>query len=256
MQLLKKEEGERAKQSILVQNSPKWNILDTGKQSAQTNMQIDAELLENLDRHTLPILHFYDWEGDCATYGYFIDPSDYLDLENAKRQGLNLAKRPTGGGIVFHIWDLAFSVLIPESHPYFSENTLDNYAFVNNAVLAAASSFLSERPQLIPCNAEALDPSCTRFCMAQPTKYDVVLQGKKIAGAAQRKTKKGFLHQGTIALKMPTEEYLRSVLLPATKVLEAIKVHTFPLLNPDDNLQEGRIALREALQNQLTREYE
>ncbi|NGX47377.1 MAG: Octanoyltransferase LipM [Chlamydiae bacterium] len=231
-----------------------WNLLDTGTQSAESNMRLDAELLENLDQHTLPILHFYDWEGDSATYGYFINPSDYLNLEEAKKKGLNLAKRPTGGGIVFHIWDLAFSVLIPAGHPYFSDSTLDNYAFVNNAVLSAASSFLNEQPQLIPCNAEALDASCTSFCMAQPTKYDVVLQGKKIAGAAQRKTKKGFLHQGTIALKMPSEEYLKAVLRSETKVLEAIKAHTFPLLGPDDNLQEGRMALKEALQNQLTRE--
>ncbi|NGX59946.1 MAG: Octanoyltransferase LipM [Chlamydiae bacterium] len=233
-----------------------WNILDTGTQPAENNMLLDAELLENLDQHTLPILHLYNWQGDSATYGCFVNPSDYLNLEEAKRRELNLAKRPTGGGIVFHIWDLAFSVLIPSNHSYFSERTLDNYAFVNNAVLAAVSSFLSERPELIPCNAKGLDPSCARFCMAQPTKYDVVLHGKKIAGAAQRKTKKGFLHQGTIALKMPPEEYLRAILRPGTKVIDAINAHTFPLLGPDDNLEEGRKALRQALQNQLTREYQ
>ena len=220
-------------------------------------MLLDAELLDTLDQHTLPILHFYDWEGDCATYGHFVNPRDFLNLEEVDRRGLQLAKRPTGGGIVFHIWDLAFSILIPSNHDYFSENTLDNYAFVNNAVLSAVTTFLAGRPklELIGEDAKALDPSCTRFCMAQPTKYDVVLQGRKIAGAAQRKTKKGFLHQGTIALKMPPEDYLRAVLLPETQVLEAIQANTFPLLGPDEDLQEGRMALREALQNQLTREH-
>jgi len=232
-----------------------WNILDTGLGSAGENMRIDAELLENLDQHTLPILHFYDWQGDCATYGYFVDPSDFLNLEAASERGLNLAKRPTGGGIVFHIWDLAFSILIPAGHEHFSENTLENYAFVNNGVLAAVSSFLEKKPELIPVDAEPLDASCSRFCMAQPTKYDVVLQGRKIAGASQRKTKKGFLHQGTIALQMPSEEYLESVLRKDTKVLEAIKAHTFPLLNEGDDLEEGRLALREALIQQFTKEH-
>jgi len=234
-----------------------WNILDTGVHTAEENMRLDRELLDTLDPFALPILHFYDWEGDSATYGHFVDPSKYLDLHIAKKRGLNLAKRPTGGGIVFHIWDLAFSVLVPAEHTHFSENTLDNYAFVNNAVLAAASDFLSGRPQLelIETNLSAPDASSERFCMAQPTKYDVVLQGKKIAGAAQRKTKKGFLHQGTIALKVPPREYLESVLLPHTQVLEAMMARTFPLIGPEESIEEARTALKNLLEEHLTKEY-
>ncbi len=221
-------------------------------------MSLDAELLETLDPNALPILHFYDWSGDSATYGYFVKPADYLNMEGVAKVGLNLAKRPTGGGIVFHIWDLAFSVLIPAGHPQFSQNTLDNYAFINNGVLAAVSAFLGSRPILIHDDAPAPDLSCTRFCMAQPTKYDVVLQGKKIAGAAQRKTKKGFLHQGTIALKMPSEQYLSNILLnhAPSKVLESMMASTFALLRDGDDLEEGRQALREELINQFAQEYD
>ncbi|NGX38904.1 MAG: Octanoyltransferase LipM [Chlamydiae bacterium] len=233
-----------------------WNILDTGVRTAQENMQIDAELLASLEVRAAPILHFYDWKRDSATYGLLVRPSDYLNLDAVKRAGLDLAKRPTGGGIVFHIWDLAFSVLIPAGHPHFHENTLDNYAFINEAVLRAVSDFLESRSslELIPHDGPAFDSSCERFCMAQPTKYDVVLQGKKIAGAAQRKTKKGYLHQGTIALKMPSEEYLNAILRPETKVLEAIQAHTNPLLKTDEDLGEGRKTLRENLTKHLIRE--
>lgn len=233
-----------------------WNILDTGVRTAEENMLLDAELLETLDPHDLPILHFYDWVGDSATYGYFVNTADFLNLDEASKLGLQLGKRPTGGGIVFHIWDLAFSVLIPAGNENFSENTLENYAFVNNAVLAAVSSFLGNRPKLILEDAKAMDTACTRFCMAQPTKYDVVLNGKKIAGAAQRKTKKGFLHQGTIALKMPSQDYLRAILRPETKVLDAMMANTFALLGPEDNLEEGRRSLRQELENQFARENE
>jgi len=236
-------------------DSMNWNILDTGVRSAKENMKLDAELLETLDSHTSPILHFYDWKCDSATFGYFVNPSEFLNMSEAKKRGLELAKRPTGGGIVFHVWDLAFSILIPAEHPHFSENTLENYHFVNQAVLSSVTDFLSDRGslELITQDAKALDPSCKRFCMAMPTKYDVVLQGKKIAGAAQRKTKKGFLHQGTIALKMPAREYLESVLLPGTKVLEATLAYTFPLLQDEDDLQEGREALKKQLEKHLSR---
>lgn len=209
-----------------------WKVLDTGKASAEENMRFDATLLENLHSSLDPILHFYDWNHDSATYGHFLNPSDYLDLARAKKRQLSLAKRPTGGGIVFHLWDLAFSVLVPASSPHFSLNTLDNYAFVNNAVMNAVKEFLAPKEELTltPSDAVEFDPSCQRFCMAKPTKYDVMLQGRKIAGAAQRKTKEGFLHQGTISLVMPPEGYLEEVLLPQTRVLEAMKTFTFPLL--------------------------
>lgn len=227
-----------------------WKFFDSGRKSAEENMQLDAKLLENLHPDDKPILHFYEWEGDSATFGYFVKPSAFLNLDRAKQQQLHLARRPTGGGIVFHIWDLAFSVLIPSGNKRFSQKTLENYAFVNRAVLLAVQDFLENRAtfELIIDDAFALDANCRLFCMAQPTKYDVVWKGKKIAGAAQRKCKNGFLHQGTIALKMPDREYLSSILLPGTRVLEAIEANTFPLLSSKENLHEGRNTLKKLLQ--------
>jgi lipoate-protein ligase A len=215
-----------------------WNILDTGKASAEDNMLCDSRLLEGLKPGDPAILHLYDWMEDSATYGYFIKPAEYLDLNAVKKRGLKLARRPTGGGIVFHTWDLAFSVVVPADHRNFSGNTLDNYRFVNDAVMATVKHFLSPKAglDLIPNDAPALDGKCARFCMARPTQYDVVLEGRKIAGAAQRKRKEGFLHQGTISLVMPSEEYLREVLLPGNRVLEAIKSATYPLLQGETTL--------------------
>ncbi|MES2345033.1 MAG: hypothetical protein V4494_03745 [Chlamydiota bacterium] len=222
-----------------------WKILDTGTRSAEENMQIDAHLLEELENTA--ILHFYDWEKTSATYGYFLDPKEFIDLEAARRRGLDLGRRSTGGGIVFHIWDMAFSVLVPKSAPVFSENTLENYSFVNQAVLRAVKKFLDIPCQLTPDDAPLFDRSCSRFCMAQPTKYDLIYEGKKIAGAAQRKRKQGYLHQGTIALCMPDQEYLEDILLPGSRVYEAMQAYTYPLLGKTattDDVQEAKRVLR------------
>lgn len=211
-----------------------WEIIDTGVGSAEENMRFDAEMLETLGSRARPILHFYDWAQDSATYGYFIDPKEFLNLDKASQRKLELARRPTGGGIVFHVWDLAFSVLVPASCEAFSLNTLENYAFVNNAVKNAVKEFLGAGElDLTPNDAQAMDASCSNFCMARPTKYDVMLGGKKVAGAAQRKRKHGFLHQGTIALVMPPEEYLRDILAPGTAVFEATMANTWPLLGKE-----------------------
>lgn len=229
-----------------------WQIIDSGIKSAEENMLLDEELLSSIGSD--PILHFYDWEGDSATYGYFTNPAEYIDLDKAQKCGISFARRPTGGGIVFHKWDLAFSVLVPATSKYFSINTLDNYGFVNHAVLNAAMEFLQGGPlELTKDDGQAFDPSCDRFCMAKPTKYDVVLQGRKIAGAAQRKRRQGFLHQGTIALAMPDED-LKEVLL-SPKVWEAMLAHTSPLLGQSttqERIQEARQELKWLLQKHLT----
>src|ERR1700722_17844121 len=141
---------------------PEWEILDTRRKTREENMRLDAELLEKADSFSKPVLHLYEWEGDSATYGYFTDPAKLLHLDNANRLSLSLARRPTGGGIIFHIWDMAFSVLVPSHCSEFSTNTLENYAFVNNAVLAAIKEFLGGKPplSLTPVDFSPWDTAC------------------------------------------------------------------------------------------------
>ncbi|HEX2579521.1 MAG TPA: hypothetical protein VHK67_03865 [Rhabdochlamydiaceae bacterium] len=231
-----------------------WNILETKAASAEENMQLDARLLENLEGQERSILHLYEWERESATFGYFVRPEDLLDLAEVKKRGLDLARRPTGGGVVFHLWDLAFSVLVPSKSKLFSTNTLDNYNLVNRLVKEVVKEFIcvSEEIGLTPEDAPFQDETCTHFCMARPTKYDVMLQGKKIAGAAQRKTKDGFLHQGTIALLRPDPELLGAV-LPSEAVRDAMMQTTFPLLKEAKELQEGRRELCEHLKRHFTK---
>jgi lipoate-protein ligase A len=231
-----------------------WEILDTGIANAETNMQTDVVLLERLVSNSRPILHFYEWERKSATFGYFLKPEEFLCLENLEKLDLDLARRPTGGGIVFHIWDMAFSVLVPSGASFFSENTLENYAFVNRVVLSSVKEFLQVSWTLIPEDAAAFDLSCERFCMARPTKYDVIYQGRKVAGAAQRKRKQGYLHQGTIALTLPDSQFLERILKPGSRVFEAMQTYTFPLLGAnatEQELKDAKHTLRQLLQKKF-----
>src|SRR5689334_18889962 len=104
-------------------------IIDTGVNSAENNMRIDQTYLDSLSDQSQALLHLYEWEKPSITYGYFSQPSKVLLPEGIEKYGLQLAKRPTGGGIIFHSFDLAFSILVPSSHPHFSLNTLENYAW-------------------------------------------------------------------------------------------------------------------------------
>lgn len=214
------------------------HILDTKIGSAEENMRLDQSLLETLDPKGQPILHLYEWKGPSATFGFFIQPDKHLNLGAVERHQISLARRSTGGGIVFHIWDLAFSFLMPSQHFAFSLSTLENYRFVNEVVLEIMREFfiLKETAQLIPSSFASIVKECQNFCMAKPTQYDVVDEGKKIAGAAQRRTKRGYLHQGTISLAFPDIDLLRDVLLVQEEVLQAISAYTFAPLGVNVSL--------------------
>jgi lipoate-protein ligase A len=236
-------------------------VIERSKASANDNMMQDRYLLQNLSRHTSPILHFYDWEGPSATYGHFIDPLRYFNHEALALGKINVARRPTGGGIIFHTCDYAFSVLVPSSHPSFSINTLENYGLINRAVIEAVHLFLNEecleqRIALLAKSPKPLHSSCQNFCMAQPTQYDVMIEGRKVGGAAQRRTKDGFLHQGTIALGMPSESYLTEVLLESVPIIEGMKRHGFSLLGDAwscAELETARKKMRRILESVLRR---
>jgi lipoate-protein ligase A len=216
-----------------------WKVLDTGRATAQANMALDCQLLDKLDQESCPLLHFYEWIAPSATYGHFIDPTHFFRREGAERMGLQLAKRPTGGGNSFHLWDFAFSVLVPASHPAYSINSLENYSYVNRIVIEVVKRFCKGAIQPDLFDATPLPRSTpSAFCMALPTQYDVVIEGKKVGGAAQRRTRAGFLHQGTISLLSPSEEFLAAVLQEGAPLFLQMSLHSHALLPPATSLSD------------------
>src|ERR1700722_4751196 len=111
-----------------------WLIVKREKASAEANMAMDAMLLRRMACVHQPVLHLYEWEAPSITYGYFIDPEKHLVMESTGLLGLQLARRPTGGGIICHTTDFTFLILVPANHPAYSSNTLENYAYINGLV--------------------------------------------------------------------------------------------------------------------------
>jgi lipoate-protein ligase A len=229
-----------------------WRVIESGFLSPEAIMAKDAALLAQLDPSGPSLLHFYEWNVPCLTYGYFIDLACHIDLEALQQQGVQTARRPTGGGIIFHLTDFAFSILIPASHPRLSLNTLENYAFINQKVAEAVVHFAVQflRPQLLVQESLCLSKECHAFCMAKPTQYDLIIQGKKVGGAAQRRTKQGLLHQASLSLLFPPIELLYRVLNKKEEVLKAMKEQSYCLLpeqSTAQELQEARGRLRTCL---------
>lgn len=241
------------------------DVFDSGLLPPCKIMLKDANLLANLKSYQNPILHFYQWQGNCLTYGHFISPERHLHLNQLKTYQLQIAKRPTGGGIIFHLTDFAFSLLIPATHPFFSLNTLDNYALINCCLADLVREWIDDcksewRPPFLLMEQDIKSSYPLFFCMAQPTVYDVMIKGKKVAGAAQRKTSSGFLHQGSLSLAPLPEKMLIDVLKEPSVIIEAMQRESFYLVDTKEcskkKLQKAREKLKQQLIIHLTKKFE
>jgi lipoyl(octanoyl) transferase len=170
---------------------------DEKPHSAAMNMAIDEALLEYA---TAPSVRFYRWRSPALSFGYFGKFSD-VAIYAAER---DLVRRWTGGGIVFHGEDLTYSIVIPVSDPAFNESSIAIYEKIHRA-LAEALNGIGRRTELVG-SARCAEPRKhsghsgvpANNCFANPVRADVMMDGHKVAGAAQRRTCRGLLQQGSI----------------------------------------------------------
>ncbi len=147
------------------------------------NMAVDEALLEFAN---VSSLRFYCWKRPALSFGYF-----GLFAEVAERvMERDIVRRWTGGGIVLHGPDMTYSIVLPRGETAPQSRIV--YAQVHEAIRRALPPFMNA--QLAVTNASATSASC----FANPVAADVLVGGKKIAGAAHRRTRGGLLHQGSV----------------------------------------------------------
>ncbi len=152
-------------------------------------MAIDETLLLAATRLAAPVFRLYAWTEPAATFGYF---QKYDDVERATLLR-PLIRRPTGGGIVPHDADWTYSLAFPVGTPWYELRAMESYARVHGWV-AAAFAKLGVSAELAPCCKKTISGQC----FIGYEKDDVLWHGRKIAGAAQRRTKQGLLIQGSV----------------------------------------------------------
>jgi lipoate-protein ligase A len=166
---------------------------DKVARSAAMNMAIDEALLESV---MIPAIRFYHWQCPALSFGYF---GRFADVMRYQRER-DLVRRWTGGGIVFHGVDLTYSIVVPASDLAFAESSMSIYEKIHCALCEA----LKKNGQLALVAAAADRGGITVAndygynCFENPVRSDVIVASRKVAGAAQRRTRRGLLQQGSI----------------------------------------------------------
>jgi len=172
-----------------------WLLINSGKCGAAFNMALDEALLEAVSRLGKPVLRFYGWTEPAATFGYF---QKYADVERVTLLQ-PLIRRPTGGGIVPHDADWTYSLVFPPGHEWHLLKAEESYRRVHEWIRSAFAK-LNVITELAPCSQKYAirNPQSAIGCFVGYTKFDLLWNGKKIAGAAQRRNKMGLLIQGSV----------------------------------------------------------
>ena len=179
---------------------PLFDVVDLFSDETARNgpeqMALDEALLEITPR---PLMRIYRWAEPTVSFGYSLPLASVRD----RFPGLPCVRRWTGGGIVAHLDDWTFALLVPSSEALASVRPIQAYQLIHSGVAAALTK--------IGCAARLAEPfHCADgpACFTSPALHDVIGVGnRKLCGGAQRRTRRGFLHQGSIQNVKPPSNF-------------------------------------------------
>lgn len=191
-----------------------WYFINSGPQTGAYNMALDEALL---DWHSAgempPVIRFYEWSPATLSIGYFQHVQKDINLENVKKNQLGFVRRPTGGRAVLHDQELTYSVIVSESYPNMPQTVTEAYRVISEGILLGFQKLGLEAYFSVPETREQLDDlkkPKSAVCFDAPSWYELVVEGKKVAGSAQTRQKGVILQHGAILLDLD-EELLLSV---------------------------------------------
>lgn len=179
-----------------------WNFINTGSKNPYYNMAMDEALLNFVSRGEIdPVIRFYTWNPATLSIGYFQRLQKEIDIDKVKEKGYGLVRRQTGGRGVLHDKELTYSVIVPESHPNMPSTVTEAYKIISQGLLEGFKNLGFETYFAIPRSKEERDKlkqPRSSVCFNAPSWYELVVEGRKIAGSAQTRQKGVILQHGSI----------------------------------------------------------
>lgn len=191
-----------------------WYFINSGPCSPAYNMALDEALLDwHSQGEFPPVIRFYEWNPATVSIGYFQQVHKDINLDAVKKQNLGFIRRPTGGRAVLHDQELTYSVIVTESYPNMPETVTEAYRVISGGILQGFRLLGLDAYFSVPETKEQLDDlkkPKSAVCFDAPSWYELVVEGKKVAGSAQTRQKGVILQHGAILLDL-NEELLLSV---------------------------------------------
>ncbi|MBV9462676.1 MAG: lipoate--protein ligase family protein [Verrucomicrobiae bacterium] len=171
-----------------------WAFLDQLREKDRGSPAVNMATDEWLLRHAVetgPTLRIYRWDRPAFSFGY---GQSSLDAP----AGIDAVRRPTGGGRVDHRADATYAIALPRGHAIARLGGCERYRALHELVLE-----LFKAREIAAALADSCDGAGRGdfACFERPARFDVIgAHGLKLGGGAQRLSRTGLLHQGSLQL--------------------------------------------------------
>jgi lipoate-protein ligase A len=178
-----------------------WRLILDGANPGALNMARDLAILEAVAAgQSPPTLRLYGWAPPCLSLGKH-QGLDAADLAFCRSNGIDVARRPTGGRALLHHLELTYSVVAPLGTPPLPSRLQEAYRLICSGLVDACRS-LGIDAELTggEVNLRLPDPTSTVPCFETPAEGEVVVARRKLVGSAMRAHAGCILQHGAILL--------------------------------------------------------
>ena len=204
-----------------------WNFINTGSHDPYYNMAMDEALLYFVSRGEIdPVVRFYTWNPATLSVGYFQRLKKEIDIDKVKEKGFGLVRRQTGGRGVLHDKELTYSVIVPEAHPNMPSTITEAYRIISEGLLEGFKLLGFDAYFAIPRSKEErekLKQPRSAVCFDAPSWYELVVEGRKIAGSAQTRQKGVILQHGSLLQDVDVDELFDMFIFKNDRLKEKMK---------------------------------
>ncbi len=183
-----------------------WRLIRDGATDGASNMARDRALFDAIEKHSEdrgapppPVLRLYAWRPWAVSLGQHQDLDRTIDRKALTERGYDWVRRPTGGRAVLHADEITYCLVAPLSGPF-----ADGLAASHHRIAAALSRFYRcfNLPVSLtrPASPAQLDPRSPAPCFVEPGLAELELDGRKLAGSAQRRGRRALLQHGSLPL--------------------------------------------------------
>lgn len=205
----------------------KWYFINSGPCTPSFNMAMDEALLDWHSEGLIPpVIRFYEWNPATLSIGYFQSVEKEIDMEAVKNLGLGFVRRPTGGRGVLHEHELTYSVIVTESYPSMPATVTEAYRVISEGLLLGFQNLGLDAYFSVPNTEEQkelLKKPKSAVCFDTPSWYELVVEGKKVAGSAQTRQKGVILQHGAILLDLDEDKLIQTFKFSSEEVRERVK---------------------------------
>ena len=179
-----------------------WRLIVDDPRDGESNMAVDRAILAACEAGQVPpTLRLYSWKRPTMTVGYAQKLRE-IDIDRCKKLGVQIVRRPTGGRALFHNHEVTYSFTAPIPHPEFPSSLFGAYKIVAGALLEGLKEIgISDAVLSSGRKTNKYQGSFhSASCLSSISHFEIEVQGAKLIGSAQRRTKKAFLQHGSIPL--------------------------------------------------------